>query len=145
MKAPFVIGRMLFGGYFVYSGVNHFLHTHEIAQYAGAKHVPMPDVAVRATGATLAIGGASIMLGLKPKYGAAALVGFLAAASPLMHNFWADKDPKARQADMILFGKNLALLGAALALSGVDEPWPASVVKPSLGDRAKTAWKVLAA
>jgi hypothetical protein len=28
---------------------------------------------------------------------------------------------------MIHFSKNMALLGAAIALMGVDEPWPASV------------------
>jgi putative oxidoreductase len=147
MKAPFLIGRIMFGGYFLYAGINHFLHTREMAQYAGAKHIPQPDVAVRVSGATLAIGGASILLGLKPKYGAAVIVAFLAAASPWIHNFWAQDDPQARQADMINFAKNLALLGAALALAGIEEPWPASVPvgRPSLTDRAKTAWKVSAA
>jgi hypothetical protein len=29
--------------------------------------------------------------------------------------------------EMINFSKNMALLGSALALMGVDEPWPASV------------------
>ncbi|MBZ5604331.1 MAG: DoxX family protein [Acidobacteriia bacterium] len=108
---------------------------------------PRPDIAVRATGAAMAIGGASILLGLKPKYGAAAIIGVLASASPWMHAFWADEDPQARQADMIHFGKNLALLGGALALAGIEEPWPASLGrKKSMVERAKkTAWKVLAA
>ena len=145
MKAPFLIGRIMFGGYFLYAGINHFLQTRELAQYAGAKHVPKPDVAVRVSGATLAIGGTSILLGLKPKYGAAAIIAFLAATSPWIHNFWAQEDPQARQADMINFAKNLALLGAALALAGIEEPWEASIQRPTLADRAKTAWKVLAA
>jgi hypothetical protein len=29
--------------------------------------------------------------------------------------------------DMIHFMKNMAMLGAAIALMGVEEPWPASV------------------
>jgi hypothetical protein len=29
--------------------------------------------------------------------------------------------------EMINFSKNMALLGSALALMGVDEPWPISV------------------
>ena len=140
MKAPFVIGRVLFGGFFLYNGIHHFLHTRDIAQYAGTKHVPNPDVAVRVTGAMLAIGGASILLGIKPKYGAAAIVAFLAGASPMIHNFWAEEDPQARQADMINFCKNLALLGAALALAN------APVAKPTIVDRAmKTEWRVMAA
>jgi hypothetical protein len=44
-----------------------------------------------------------------------------------MHNFWSTEDPAQRMNDMINFSKNLALLGGALALMGVEEPWPASV------------------
>ncbi len=146
-KAPFLIGRMMFGGYFLYNGINHFVHTKELAQYAGARHVPKAEAAVRATGATMLIGGASILLGVKPKFGAAAIIGFLGATLPSIHSFWTDEDPQARQSNTIHFAKNLALLGAALALAGVEEPWPASVGhKPTLVERAKkTAWKVLAA
>lgn len=148
MKIPFLIGRIMFGGFFLHSGIDHFLKKREMAQYAGAKHVPNPDVAVQVSGALLAIGGASLLLGIKPKYGAAAIIAVLAAVSPTMHAFWSQEDPQARQADMINFAKNLALLGGALALAGVEEPWPASVpvARPTVMDRAKkTAWKVLAA
>jgi hypothetical protein len=44
-----------------------------------------------------------------------------------MHDFWKAEDPAQRMNDMINFSKNLALLGGALALMGVEEPWPASV------------------
>lgn len=145
MKWPFLIGRAMFGGFFVYNGMNHFLQADQLAQYAGAKHVPIPDVAVKASGIALMIGGASILLGLKPKYGAAAVVAFLAAVSPSIHNFWAAEDPGQRQNDIVNFAKNLALAGGALALAGVEEPWPASVAKPSTARRAKTAWRVMAA
>src|SRR5579862_8642879 len=146
MKASFVIGRMIFGGFFLYNAVNHFVNTRKLGQYAGARHVPKPDLAVQAAGALMGIGGLSLVLGIKPKYGAAAIVAFLAAVSPSIHAFWADEDPKAREADMINFGKNLALLGGALALAAVEEPWPASVpvARPSIVDRTKTAWRVLA-
>jgi putative oxidoreductase len=147
VKTPFVIGRMMFGGFFIYNGINHFVHTRELAHYAGAKHVPEPDLAVRAAGVAMLIGGTSVLLGLKPKVGAAAIIGFLATVSPTIHSFWADEDPGARQADMINFGKNLALLGAALALVGVEEPWPASLSrKKTVAQQVKKiAWKVLAA
>jgi hypothetical protein len=64
---------------------------------------------------------------VKPKVGTAAIIGFLAGVSPLMHNFWADEDPNQRMNNMINFSKNLALAGGALALMGVEEPWPTSV------------------
>ena len=75
MKAPFLIGRLIFGGYFIYNGINHFKQTETIAQYAGAKKVPRPREAVMATGAMMLLGGTSILLGIKPKYGAAAILG----------------------------------------------------------------------
>jgi putative oxidoreductase len=82
---------------------------------------------VPATGAALLIGGTSILLGVKPKLGALAIIGFLASVSPTMHDFWKQEDPGQRTNDMINFGKNMALLGAALALMSVEEPWPASI------------------
>ena len=127
MKAPFLIGRLLFGGFFLYSGINHFKNGSSIAQYAGAKHVPAPDLMVKLTGAALTVGGASILLGIKPKLGTAAVIGFLAGVSPVIHDFWRAEDPAQRMNDRINFSKNMALLGGALALMGVEEPWPVSI------------------
>jgi putative oxidoreductase len=87
----------------------------------------MPDQAVTAATALLLLGGASILLGAKPKIGTAAVIAFLAAVSPMMHDFWTQQDPSQRQNDMVHFSKNMALLGAAIALMGINEPWPASV------------------
>lgn len=126
MKALFVIGRLIFGGFFLYNGINHLKQTAGLAQYAGAKNVPNPEMAVTASGVALAVGGASIMLGLKPKLGAAAIVAFLATVSPIMHDFWSHEDPQQRMGDMVHFSKNMALLGAALALMGTKS-WPASL------------------
>ena len=148
MKGAFLIGRLLFGGYFLYNGINHFKHRNMLAQYAGSKNVPKPDVAVTVTGAALIIGGASILLGIKPKLGAAAIMGFLAGVSPIMHDFWRMEDPNQRMNEMVNFTKNMALLGAALALMGVEEPWPASLpaAEPrKLGKVIKFARKKLAA
>ena len=127
MKTPFLIGRLLFGGFFLYNGINHFKQRQNLAEYAKAKNIPAPDAAVAATGAALTFGGASLLLGIKPKMGAMAIAGFLAGVSPLMHDFWKQQDPQQRQSEMIQFAKNVALLGSALALIGVEEPWPASV------------------
>ena len=107
MRIPFLLGRMLFGGYFIMSGIHHFKHTSQLAQYAGSKGVSRPDLAIRATGAMLIAGGASILLGLKPKLGAAAIIGFLAVVSPVMHDFW-NEDSERRMNDMINFTKNLS-------------------------------------
>jgi uncharacterized membrane protein YphA (DoxX/SURF4 family) len=133
MKAPFLVGRLLFGGFFIFSGINHFKQTKSMAQYAAAKKIPKPDIAVQVSGAVLIAGGASVLLGIKPKMGTAAIIGFLAGVSPLMHDFWKKENPEERANHMVNFMKNVALLGAAMALMGVEDPWPASIeeLKPS--------------
>jgi putative oxidoreductase len=127
MKAPFLIGRLLLGGFFLYNGINHFRNHKALVQYAQAKKVPKPDAAVTATGVALTVGGTSILLGVKPKLGTLVILGFLGTVSPIMHAFWKDQDSNERMHDMVNFTKNVALAGSALALMGVEEPWPASV------------------
>jgi putative oxidoreductase len=147
MRVPFLLGRLLFGGYFISAGVNHFKQASQLARYAAAKHVPEPDLAVKATGAVLIAGGTSILLGIRPKLGAAAIIGFLAGVSPIMHDFWKQEQPEQRMNDQINFMKNLALAGGAMALMGVEEPWPASVpvTKPKASHRLTRFFRDVAA
>lgn len=127
MKIPFLIGRLVFGGFFLYNGINHLKERKSLTGYAQSKNVPMAEAAVTATGIAMIAGGTSILLGVKPKLGAAAIAIFLGGVSPVMHDFWRMEDPNQRMNEMVHFTKNLALLGGALALLGVDEPWPVSV------------------
>src|SRR6266516_2353434 len=129
MRALFVLGRVIFGGFFAYNGINHFMHQKSMSQYAGAKGVPAAESAVPATGAMLIAGGASIMAGLKPRQGLAAVIGVLIPVTLQMHRFWEEQDPNQRLAEMINFNKNFALVGAALMMLQIPEPWPGSVPK----------------
>ena len=135
MKIPFLLGRLIFGGFFLYNGINHLKERRQLSQYARSKNVPKPELAVSGSGIALIAGGASVLLGIKPKLGTLAIIGFLAGVSPTMHNFWKVEDPAQRMNDMINFSKNMALLGAALALLAVEEPWPASVPVAQTRDR----------
>jgi putative oxidoreductase len=123
---PLLLGRLIFGGYFLYSGVNHFLHKDMMSGYAKSKGVPAAEVAVPATGALLVAGGLSLLTGYKPKLGAALIGTFLVGVSPSIHAFWKESDPQQRQADLTHFLKNLALLGGALIAASGAEPWPYS-------------------
>src|SRR5712691_1818942 len=127
MRALHVLGRMIFGGFFAYSGINHLQNSAGMAQYAGAKGVPAPQQAVQATGVMLLAGGLSIMAGVKPRQGLALIAAFLVPVSLQMHRFWDEQDPQQRQNEMIHFMKNMAMVGAALALLLIEEPWPGSV------------------
>lgn len=147
MKAAFLLGRLIFGGFFLYNGIHHFQERKMMSQYVAAKGIPLPDAAVTATGALLVAGGTSILLGVKPKLGAMAVMAFLGGVSPLMHDFWSVDDPSQRQEQMIHFMKNIALLGGALALMGVEEPWPASlpVGQPDATERIRRFARKVAA
>jgi putative oxidoreductase len=127
MRALFVVGRAIFGGFFVYNGINHFQHAQGMGQYAASKAVPAAHSAVRGTGLMLLAGGLSVVAGLKPRQGLAMLVGVLVPITLQMHRFWEEQDIEKRQAEMGNFMKNMALVGAALTMMQIREPWPASV------------------
>jgi putative oxidoreductase len=127
MRALFVAGRALFGGFFIYNGINHFQQAAAMTEYAAAKGVPAAEEAVKATGALLVASGLSVMTGIKPRQGLAGLVTFLVPTTLQMHRFWEETDAQKRQAESINFMKNVALIGAALTMMQIDEPWPASI------------------
>ena len=127
MRALHVLGRAIFGGFFVYNGINHLQNSSGMGQYAAAKGVPAAEQAVQATGLMLLAGGLSIMAGLKPKQGLATIIAFLVPVSLQMHRFWEESDAQKRQMEMIQFMKNMALVGAALTLMDRRDPWPASI------------------
>jgi len=113
--------------FFLYNGINHFRKPNQLSGYTASKNVPLPHAAVIGSGAMLTFAGGSILLGLKPKYGLLSAAIFLGVVSPLMHDFWRESDPESRTGEIINFTKNMALLGASLALLQMKEPWPVSV------------------
>jgi len=110
------LGRILFGGYFVYSGIHHFLHVKQMAMYTQSKGVPMASTAVVVTGVLLLIGGVAVLLQQFLVIGLLALLIFLIPVTFLMHAFWKISDPMGRMGERVNFTKNLALLGAVLLL-----------------------------
>jgi uncharacterized membrane protein YphA (DoxX/SURF4 family) len=127
MAGAFLVGRILAGGYFLMGAFHHFTNTSQLAHYAAMRGVPAPTVAVLVAGVLLLIGGLSLLLGLFPRIGVAALVIFLVPVTLVMHAFWADRDPMMRMNNIVNFGKNAALLGTVLMLGAVPHPWPLSV------------------
>ena len=120
MRVMYGLGRAVLGGFFLYNGVNHLSNTEALAGYASAKQVPNPQQSVTLSGALLIGAGASLILGVKPKLGALGAAGFLAVASAQFHDFWNVDDAQQKQADLIQFSKNVALIGAMLAVAGSE-------------------------
>ena len=60
MNAVFLIGRIIFGGFFLVNGINHFTMMSMMATYSEAKGVPAAGPAVVVTGLLLIFGGLSV-------------------------------------------------------------------------------------
>lgn len=134
----FLAGRIIFGAYLLYSGLNHFTRVDALAGYAASKGVPAPRLAVLASGLLLLFAGVSFLLGLLPKLGVLAVVLFLVPTTFMMHAFW-DAPAAARMAETVNFTKNLALAGASLMFLAIPEPWPVSVGARSRARRLRHA------
>ncbi|NLR59042.1 DoxX family protein [Chitinophaga polysaccharea] len=115
MKIVPLLGRILFALIFVMSGLNHVMGAG--ADYAAAAGVPAARIMVPFAGLLALLGGLSILLGYKVKYGAWLVVIFLVPVSIALHNFWSVTDPMQKQMQMAMFMKNMAILGGALLLA----------------------------
>jgi uncharacterized membrane protein YphA (DoxX/SURF4 family) len=111
-----LIGRILFVVLFLSSGVNHLTQTKAMAGYVSSRGVPGGSAAVAGSGVLLLAGALSIVLGIWADLGALLIAVFLIPTALLMHAFWKEPEAEARQQEMIMFFKDLALAGAALML-----------------------------
>jgi len=114
-SATVLAGRVFFSLIFLLAGFGHFSHQ-EIA-YAAQQGVPLATIAVPFSGVLALLGGLSVLLGYKAKWGAWLLIIFLVPVTLMLHNFWAVKDPMMAQMQMAMFMKNLSMLGGALLIS----------------------------
>ena len=113
--AGVVSGRFLFALIFLMAGANHFNKL--TIGYAASQGVPLASIAVPLSGVLAIAGGLSILLGYRAKLGAWLIVLFLVPVSFMMHKFWTVSDPMMAQLQMILFMKNVSMLGGALLIS----------------------------
>jgi putative oxidoreductase len=123
----FLAGRLLFGGLFVYNGVNHFRNYAAIRGYCAYKRVPMPGASAIISGVWLLVAGSSVVAGFRPELGLVLIALFLLVVTPMIHDFWTVADPAQRLGETINFTKNAALMGAALMMLLLPRPWPYSV------------------
>ena len=115
-------GRLFFSFIFLLAASNHFAH--QTIAYAAAQGVPLASIAVPVSGVIALAGGLSILLGYHARIGAWLIALFLVGVTPMMHNFWAVKDPMMAQMQMIMFLKNISMLGGALLISQFGAgPW----------------------
>ena len=115
MRAIPLIGRIFFSLIFLQTAVNNF--SRETISYATSQNVPLATVLVTFSGVLAILGGVSIVLGYKARWGAWLIVLFLVPVTLMMHNFWTVKDPMMHQMQTVMFMKNISMLGGALLIT----------------------------
>ncbi|MEU4418834.1 DoxX family protein [Nocardia salmonicida] len=132
MDVVLLVGRILFAFLFAGSAIGHLTKADDMAGYAAAKGVPMAKASVLASGVMLVLGALSVVLGLWGDVGSILLFVFLVPTAVLMHAFWKETDPMAKQMEMIHFNKDVALAGAALAFLWIFSTDPDLTLTDSL-------------
>jgi putative oxidoreductase len=116
-----LLGRILFTLIFLMSGFTHFAS--QTIGFAASQGVPLASILVPLSGVIAFVGALSILLGYRARLGAWLIVLFLVGVTP-MHKFWGIADPMMQQMQMVMFMKNVAMLGGALLITQLGTgPW----------------------
>jgi putative oxidoreductase len=110
-----LLGRFFFALIFLMSGPTHF--SKQTIAYAASQGVPLASIAVPFSGILAIVGGLSILLGYRAKLGAWLIALFLVPVTLMLHKFWGISDPMMAQMQMIMFMKNVSMLGGALLIA----------------------------
>lgn len=109
------LGRLFFALIFLMAAPNNFAK--QGIAYATSQGVPLASIGVPLMGVISLIGGLSVLVGYRARIGACLIALFLVIVTPLMHKFWGLADPTMAQVQMIMFMKNLSMLGGALLIT----------------------------
>jgi uncharacterized membrane protein YphA (DoxX/SURF4 family) len=123
----FLLGRILYGGFFILGGINHFMNLGMMSGFVASKGVPAGKIAIIFSGLLIIVGGLCIVLGCRPEIGVLCIVVFLVPVTFMMHPYWQETDMMQGINQRVNFQKNIALLGAALLLLFIPRPWPLSL------------------
>lgn len=118
MEIALITGRILFSIIFIVSAFGHF-KAGTIA-FAASKGVPFANLTVPFSGVLELLGGLSILIGFETRIGALLIILFLVPVTFTLHQFWKEKDPMMKQMEMVMFLKNIAMIGGALILGYVS-------------------------
>ena len=125
----FPVARAMLAATFIVSALRHITHWSGALDEMAADGMPRSSFLLLGSIAFRLIGGLSVLLGIRARFGAALLVVFIVPAAFLAHDFWAM--PAARQThETIEFLNNLAMAAGALliALNGPG-PWSIDAIK----------------
>lgn len=113
-----IFARIILGGFFFMSGINHFVKINMMTALAKQKKLPQPKIMVALSGAGILIGGAGILIWILPQFAILGLVLFLILSAITMHSFWKLKNasPEVQMNELRFFIMNLALASALVLI-----------------------------
>ncbi|MEK6570908.1 MAG: DoxX family protein, partial [Bacteroidota bacterium] len=103
-----LVGRILLSAILLMSGLGKIINFIGTQQYMAAYGMPLTGFFLVCAIILEVVGGLSVLLGYKARWGALALVIFLIPVTLLFHTKFSD------QVQMIMFMKNMAILGGLL-------------------------------
>jgi len=106
------LGRLFLSAIFLNSGIGKIFKFAGTQQFMEAKGMPIAALFLVLAIILEIVGGLSILLGYKTKWGALALIVFLIPTTLIFHSQLAD------QIQMIMFMKNVAILGGLFIVAG---------------------------
>ena len=121
----FPLARAMLTATFIISAFRHLTHWSAALDEMAGDGMPRSSVLLLGSITFRLIGGFSVLLGFRARYGAALLVVFIVPAALFAHDFWAM--PAARQThETIEFLNNIAIAAGALLVT-LHGPGPLSI------------------
>ncbi|WP_111641683.1 DoxX family protein [Marinimicrobium alkaliphilum] len=111
-----LVGRCLLGFIFLGSGLGKIGGYAVTAESMMDKGLPLVDLLLIATIVIEVGAGALLMLGAWTRAAALVLIAWLVPVTLVFHNFWA-MPPAEQELEMMMFMKNLAIMGGLLVLA----------------------------
>lgn len=109
-----IVARVALSAIFLMAAlVNKIPNFQEVVTRMEEQGVPFPQIALVGAIAFLLVGGVSLVIGYKARFGSLLLVIFLALAAYYFHDFW-NFEGQEQQNQMAHFMKNFTIAGALL-------------------------------
>lgn len=107
------LGRLCIAAIFISAAINKFLNYDATVAFMSTKGLPNIPLLLFLAAFVELIGGLSLVLGYKARWGALILMIFLGITTYLFHDFW-NIQGEGRDLQMIMFLKNLAIFGGLI-------------------------------
>lgn len=111
-----LVGRIVFAIQFLVGGLAHLKMGEQMAGYARQMGAPAPALGGWPAGIWLLAGALSVAVGIWPDIGALMIAAWGIPTAWWIHAWWRYDDPDAQQTQQQLFFRNVAFIGAGIAL-----------------------------